>query len=284
MNVLFDITTFDETMKTLKQVFGIDDGFILEYIKRENSTCVDFLNYLSVDKGSFSELEFIVTSFHVTTNDDDCKSLKEIGLVNTMEAISLDTPFKKHLDKHGILVNLQDGVIEHRGEKYVFGKSFNGYSNNEEKNLLEHIAFKLYCDRQVNGFFCTENALTYGGRVNKRPELMNNLANLLNYNELVEDWVRNKKLKCYVIKFAIPLSQYSVESFGNIHSTLDNQIEIDLSKKLGMIHLALANVKDHVFYQGLVRERISYLNPDTKVNPSQIIDIFSESEYLRYLT
>ncbi|MEH7114563.1 hypothetical protein V7124_19685 [Neobacillus niacini] len=283
MAILFDITTFNETMKTLKRMFGIDDEFILEFIKRENNTVHDFLNYISADKESISELDIIVTSTHVTTNDDECKSLKEIGLVNTIEAISLNTPFKRHLDKHGILINLQNGTVEHRGSTYFFGKSFNGYSDTEEENLLEHIAFKLYCDRQVNGFFCTENALTYGGRVNKRPELMNNIANLLNYNELVEDWVKNNNLKCYVIKFAIPLSEYSVDSFGNIPSNLDNQVEIDLLKKIWMIHLALTNIKDHVFYQGLVRERISYLNPDSKVKPLQFIDIFSESEYLRYL-
>ncbi|MEK3976215.1 hypothetical protein [Psychrobacillus sp. FSL K6-1267] len=284
MTTIIDITSFEVTIKSLIDLFDIGRPQIIEYLKREELSCDDFLAYFSINESNLSTVDFLVTSLHVTTNDDECKSLNEIGLVNSIDAVTLNTPFNRHLKKHGIDIDLKMGEIKYNKQTYTFGQKFEGWSQSEERRLLEHIAYKFYCDRQINGFFCTDNALSYGGNVNRRPELMNNIANLLNYNKLVEDWSNNSNNKCYVIKFAIPLSTYSVESFTNT-TTFDNfkEKDIDLLKKKTIIDYSLSNIYNYVNHQGYVCERLSFLQPDSRVKSSDFIGIYSDTEYQKTL-
>ncbi len=41
--------------------------------------------------------ELIMSALHVTTNNDECSSIKTYGLVNLQQAILLDTPLNKSL-------------------------------------------------------------------------------------------------------------------------------------------------------------------------------------------
>jgi len=53
---------------------------------------------------------------------------------------------------------------------------------------VEYVSFKLYQDNPVWGFVCSENLLEYGGYVNRRPEFLKDVLNLVGMPEIVDRW------------------------------------------------------------------------------------------------
>ena len=149
---------------------------------------------------------------------------------------------------------------------------------NEKDRTLDFIIHKLFNDYQLNSFFSYDNVLTYGGYVNRRPEFLYNLAELLNLPNLEYDWAKNNK--CYVIKFVTSISDHTDWNFIN-KSEFDylDQEEIEIKKRKWMMTETLSNIYDG-FFHDTVRDSFSYIRP-TKIIPfSNCIAIYTDNEYL----
>ncbi|RDW16581.1 hypothetical protein CWR48_16195 [Oceanobacillus arenosus] len=131
-----------------------------------------------------------MSSLHVTTNNDECSSIKKYGLINLQQAILLDTPLNKYLQNHGVQIDLAKKQIHYKGEIYEIAKDYRGLAG---RDSAEWVSFKLFEDYQINSFFSSENVLNYGGNVNENPEFLYNLAQLLKDGKIKYDWMNNNK-------------------------------------------------------------------------------------------
>ena len=81
--MLFDITSESTSKEFLCDFLGIDSEIVNQYIKKcNNDICVDtFLEYAnrSLENKDIDDLQLAVV--HVTTNNDECQTIREIGLV-----------------------------------------------------------------------------------------------------------------------------------------------------------------------------------------------------------
>ncbi|WP_346836031.1 hypothetical protein [Paenibacillus polymyxa] len=281
MKLEYDITTYENSLFSLSQFTKQGKGDIEDYIllNSHEFSADHFLKEFQIDESNLLENDLWLTSLHVTTNNDNCTSLKKYGLINLQQAISLDTPFKHYLKEFGITFDLIQRSFNYKSNTYDISREFNAFSTDTNELQLQNIAYKLYEDHQVNGFFSYDNVLTYGGYVNKRPEFLLNLSSLLKLPNLVYNWERNNK--CYVIKFIVPINDYIDWTFINKSELLYlDQEEIDITKRKWLINETLSNIYEGFFHQTL-RDIYSYLRPNLNIPSSNFVKIYTEDEYLK---
>lgn len=281
MRLEYDITTYEASRKSLSQLTNQSERQIEEYImlNSQDYSAHQYLEEFHIDESMLLVKDIWLTSLHVTTNNDKCSSLQKYGLLNLQHAISLDTPFYQYLRQFDINFDLLNRTFSHKGKTYDISKEMNGFSTDDKERDLEFIVYKLFNDYQINGFFSYDNALTYGGYVNRRPEFLYNLAEFLNIPNLLYDWERNNK--CYVIKFVAPISDYADWTFMN-KSDLKylDQHEIEIKKRKWLINETLSNMYDGIFYQ-TVKDSYSYLRNDVTIPYSNFTVLYTEDEYIK---
>lgn len=263
--VVIDMTSFDESLRSLIDCFGIKDKehLIDEYFltrEKEELSVSDFISYIGILTPPFLESSLILNSIHVTTNDDQCASILKSGLMDLQAAVIRDTPLRNFLKSRNIVIDAFMGEIRANGIVYPLNRNASGSSTVEDDALLEHVSWKLYTDFSVCGFVCTPDALAYGGNVDRRPEFLNNISNLLNRPDLVEEWER--ETQTHIVKFGLPLSKYirpiDKEEIGN---------------------LLLQTTYDFMNGNGPGRDVYSFLLPHAMVHPNEISSIISAEEY-----
>ncbi|MFO1444469.1 hypothetical protein KDN24_14920 [Bacillus sp. Bva_UNVM-123] len=176
--IQYDLTTFEGTIHSLGKYLNLTEREISKYIanNKDSYDINEFLQLFQITDEQLLSSELIMTSLHVTTNNDECSSIKKYGLVNLQQAILLNTPLNKYLQNHGVQIDLEKKQIHHKGEIYDIAKGYRGILG---RGSAEWVSFKLFEDYQINSFFSCENVLNYGGNVNENPEFVYNLAKLL---------------------------------------------------------------------------------------------------------
>ncbi|WP_239712544.1 hypothetical protein [Paenibacillus sp. 19GGS1-52] len=277
----YDITAYQESLYSLSQLTNQNEREIEEYIilNLQDYSANHYLEEFNIDERSLLEKDLWLTSLHVTTNNDDCASLKKYGLMDIQKAISLVTQFYQYLKQFGITFDLVQKKFTHKNKTYDLSKKFNAFSTDDKEQQLETLERKLYKDNQINGFYSYDNMLTYGGYVNRRPEFLCNLAEFLDIPNLLYDWERNNK--CYVIKFIAPISEYTDWNFMNSWEidSLDDE-EIEIKKRKWMMNVTLSNIIDGFFHQS-IRENYSYLRPNVIIPYSNFTELYTDDEYLK---
>lgn len=279
--ILYDITTASNAVNSLSNFVDIYQEDILKYIalKKQQYSADDFLEYFKIEEDSLLEKQILLTSLHVVTNDDNCKSIENYGLRNLRESIVLNTPLGLYLKNKGIKIDIKNRDVSYNGKHYDMSKDYDGMDSKEKGEFM--VKYKLYKDYQINGFFSVKNALKYGGSVNKRPEILYNLSDMLNNINIENDWIINKRNKCYVIKYKADISQFADCNF-NI-SDYDCQLDkenIEVQKRKDIINKTLSVISNDIFYN-FVSEIYSYMSFDASIPYEDIISIYSDEEYIR---
>ncbi|CEH28314.1 hypothetical protein AM501_05245 [Aneurinibacillus migulanus] len=279
--ICYDITTYEASLDSLSRLTNRSGNDIKNYIilNGQNYSVSNFLEEFTIDKDQLLEKDIWLTSLHVTTNNDNCASLKKHGLLNLQEAVLLNTPLNYYLKEHNITFDLERKIVQHNNKIYDISKEFSGFSYDKKERALDFIVFKLFEDYQLNGFFSYDNVLTYGGYVNRRPEFLYNLAELLNLPNLEYDWVKNNR--CYVIKFIAPINDYTDWNFIN-KSELKylDQNQIELKKREWIITETLSNIYNGFFHR-TVKKSYSYIHPNKIIPYSNFIEVYTDNEYLK---
>lgn len=213
--IVFDMTTFEEAYNSLSQLLGIYPEELLKYIYMHDmeSSIDDLLDYFNINEKKVLDTDLFLASWHVTTNDDDCKSLKKYGLRNLQETIKLDTTLSRFLKDIGVNINIENKILTYKDKKYDLSKDYKGFGLSDEEESIYSVRRKLYKDHQINGFFYTENPLDYGGYVKDRPEFLHNIAELIKYNEyeLNRKWI--EETQCFVIKYKAHIDKFENYTF-----------------------------------------------------------------------
>lgn len=284
--IVFDITEFESSIKSLEKLTNIDGREIFNYIleKKDQYDVNNFLERFDIDKEILLSKELELVSLHVTTTFDDLATVKQFGLVDLQQVVTLDTPFHHYLKKKDIFIDVEKKEIHHKGHTVDISKEWTGLHGYGHEKHLNWVIYKLFIDNQVSAFFYTPNALDYDGDTRRGPEFLINLARLLKDNSIEDDWNFSTDTKCYVLKFVAPLSHYKIDSFyssGGLNrdniNFLDEE-EIPIEKVKSLIEKGLRHIHDFVFYS--VDDCYSYVRPNVIIPFSQIIGVYSEEEYL----
>lgn len=280
--MIYDITTLESLLKSMSEYLQIPANKIVKYIlnKKDEYFLDDFLDVFGIDDNKLLNNDLVLTLFHVTTNNDNCLSIKKHGLVNLQKSIMLDTPLSKYLKSHGIIFDVDMKVIHYKDVSYNMNKDYRGIKNtgSSQQQALEHVSFKLYEDYQINSFLYSDNVLEYGGYINTRPEFIYNISKLLGDMDIEYGWRRNSENKCYVVKFMTPISNCANTTFDfNVNECLDKS-EIDLKKRKWIIKKSLSTLNNRLIHNS-VGEDYCELQFDINIPYSDVIDIYTENEY-----
>ncbi|MBW4080263.1 hypothetical protein [Paenibacillus sp. S150] len=287
-NIVYDLTSINGTMKGLFDHLNINANTIKSYTKHcmGEYSIEDFLDFLNITDDGLLSGEILLVTLHVTTNNDNCSSIRELGLLNSQQSLTLDTPLKRYLQQKGVSIDILGREIRYKEKIYdlsrKYASSFSSFDDEDEK-AVKWVIYKLYEDYQINSFFGSDDVLDYGGYCNIRPEFLMNLAELLGDMSIESDWKKNGDNKCYVIKFHVLMSHCTEFTFFDEHrfalkkyelDYLDDR-EIELKKRKWILHQSLANIYD----ENYTREYTCFLKFDASVPFSNIIKIYSPEEY-----
>lgn len=268
--MIFDITTKESAMQTLCQFTGISENKIISFL--EKNTHIN--QYGSVDTMDVSAEKLLHengTSFetldvqslnlkviHYTSNNDNCATIRKLGLGDLQFALTEDTPLKRFLEKNNIVINPATCTLVYNGEQHDITYRTEGF----DRPSTHKIAHKIYFDNQLNGFFRNSNIERYGARVNKRPEFLYNIDDCFKLN-LSYAW--EKECTAYRITYLAPVSDFALFTFYDTNRCVDfdEQVVAErlIQKALGVVSLL---DYDKIF---------AYMKPRTIVTPNQIESI-----------
>ncbi|MFL0574307.1 hypothetical protein ACH0BK_25300 [Priestia megaterium] len=280
--MIYDLTTFESNVKSLSEYLSLAELEIVDYVERRKEDEIDineFLDDFNVQENRLLKEPFFLTSLHVTTNTDSCSSIKEHGLINLQKAVTLQTPLKEFLSNYSISIDIDQKKVIYNNEAIDVSKRYDGIERHRgtKREGLDRVVWKLFQDYQINGFFYHENALNYGGYVNRRPEFLYDLGLLLGKNDLEREWDRDGKKQCYVVKFFAPISQFTDYTF-DISSNLHDKREIEIMKRKWVLQRSLYHLLNRVNGYS-VNECFSYLNFEVSIPPSNIMNIYTDEQY-----
>ncbi|GKU76617.1 hypothetical protein [Paenibacillus sp. L3-i20] len=270
MSLLFNITSFEGSLHFLKDYLEIDPKSVIEYVKSDDND-VDIDDFIDKFKISLDKLEhenIEAVALHVTSNDDDCKSIKSTGLLNLQQALTMNTPIKKYLREFQIEFDVSNKILWVKGNQLDI--TYNSSWSNDKDERLDSVARKVYFDHQINGFFSIQDAKDYDGRVHERPEILHNLKELFKAGVLEDRW--KQTCKPYVIKYKAPLDYFTYYSFYSEKYEYEEDYEEKRALKVWLINNALYVVWNMV-HKRMMPEIFAYMKPEVSIIPEKILEI-----------
>lgn len=214
-----------------------------------------------------------IMAFHVVGALDECKEIRENGLMNLQEVLKRDTVISRALGHYGIFFDIENRILHCNGEKYDIDyekyRSRHFLSGLDEK--LDRIAHRVYYDYCVNGFLLNDDVLDYGTSIHERPEFFMPLVELSPEAEKLDEYWRNHS-KSFVVNFYA-----TVEQIHRFNFELDewrdppyedwNELDDEMKLKKWMLSHAIDRANNDLGMQVL------YIRDDVIIPPTQIESI-----------
>lgn len=283
MVLYIDITSATSALKSLENWLGIARKNVLDFVSRQKyiSYSQDYIKELNIDDRAVLQGDLSLVSLHVTTNDDNCDSIRKYGLMNLQYTINNDTVLGIYLREQGVNIDFAQKTIKYKNEVYSIAEKDEYAFPGSKEYIKNSVIRKLYRDYQINGFFCCKNVLQYGGGVRHRPEILNNLSAMLNNQDISYNWIKRDN-SCYVLKYTAGIAEFDYCSFNikpvNDQIYEENKAYYELAKRKWILTSALSVIFNDMFECGLP-ELFSYANFNTNV-PFENIVIYTDKEYI----
>lgn len=261
-NMEFDIRSSDKAKHTLDVLTGVPISIWEQNLNRESDfdcpqdfveQTINNYGHLPINLGSF---EFVFS--HITTSSNKCHSIEKNGLLDLKQAyLCADSELRIFLNDNGIFIDLKKSKLKYRTEIYDIKYA----PNNKHiikapyEEQCQKIGRKFYYDYTICGFLSIDSQDTYLGDVHHRPEILDDIDNLLHLN-LSQKWEKDHKPYNVVAK----INGDEIECEG-----MENKSE----KEKVMHYLTLAY--NNAFHE--LDENIILLQNNKKILPSNIIGI-----------
>ena len=211
-----------------------------------------------------------IRAFHVVGALDDCKEIRENGLMNLQEVLKRDTVISRALSNCGIFFDIENRILFCNGKKYDIDyekyRSRHFLSGLDEK--LDRIAHRVYYDYCVNGFLLNDDVLNYGTSIH---EFFLTLVELSSEAEKLDEYWRNHS-KSFIVNFYA-----TVEQIHRFNFELDewrdppyedwNELDDEMKLKKWMLSHAIDRANNELGMQFL------YIRDDVIISPVQIESI-----------
>lgn len=221
---MYDLSSFESCINFLKSFLKIDEHRLKEFIvsqDKENDFSYrdldTFIENFEIELSDCDQDKIIFCGVHITTNKDRCKSIKKYGILNTQQALTLDTPLRKFFYDFGFEFDFTNYDIlktysDDNGELKI--KVFN-IDYLVKTDVFKHIVktkLTSLSHYPINAFLSICNYTSYGGNVHQMPEIVRDISNSINYC-IEDEWRKN--LKGYAIKFYAPFSSCNFNHIFN---------------------------------------------------------------------
>lgn len=218
-------------------------------------------------------------AFHIVGSLDECREIKEKGLMNLQKVLSEDTTLKRLLERAGVTFDIQNKLLycnensydidyeKYRGQHFLTGI--------DEK--LDCVAHRVYYDFCVNGFMANDNVYNYGTNIHERPEFLMTLGELLPQAQKVEVVWRNRA-KSYRVDFYATVNQvhrfnFELDEYRDLPYEGWFELDDEMKLKKWMLSHAIDRAHDDLSMT------ILYVKDDVVIPANQIISI-SELYYI----
>ncbi|MFR2381831.1 hypothetical protein [Thomasclavelia spiroformis] len=259
--------------------------FILEFMNMTSNEYIDEFaiecesdfekfwerNIDRIKKVDISKLYII--AFHVIGTLDNCKEIKEKGLMNLQEVLSKNTLLCKLLKSYGIEFDITKKTMSHN--EMIYNIDYDKYRSKllltEKEKNIRNVARRVYYDFCVNGFLFNDNIFDYGTDIHKRPEFLMTLSSLLpEVKKLERYWENNSK--SYRIDFYAKIDQiqrfcFALDELKNPPYEGWEKLNDEMKIKKWMLLHAIDRSNN------VINEDYLYVKDDVIIPPSQILKI-----------
>ncbi|MGB3367656.1 MAG: hypothetical protein WBA54_09210, partial [Acidaminobacteraceae bacterium] len=111
--MVFDVTSEQTSKKFLSDFLDIDEKKINDFIQNATDDIFvdEFLEYIDRTLVERDIDKLSLAAIHITTNDDKCQSIREIGIVNLQHALTMDTPLSRYLKSYDISFYIYNNLM-----------------------------------------------------------------------------------------------------------------------------------------------------------------------------
>lgn len=270
----FDLRTCDAAYYFVFDFMGMTpDEYITERIINCENDFETFWNR-NIERIKSVDISGLrLMAFHVVGSLDECREIKENGLMNLQSVLSKETILKKLLEKAGVTFDIPNKLVSYKGNSYDIdyekykGRHF--LTGIDEK--LDRVAHRAYYDFCVNGFMANDNVFNYGTNIHERPEFLMTLGELFPQAEKVESFWRAKS-KSYRVDFYATVDQvhrfnFELDEYRDPPYEDWFDLDDDMNLKKWMLSHAIDRAHDDL---GMT---ILYIKDDVIIPANQIIDI-----------
>lgn len=257
----YDIRTPELATQTLANITGIPYNiWVYKSYLSDGNIDADYLyEIIEMYNGhlpSFDDLYLIIS--HITTSANGCAKIAENGIGDLQSAYrNLNSELRQFLDINGIDIRIDNSCLVHNGTYYSI--EYDRYDCPLDDESVEYkgwsVGRRFYSDNGLCGFFSINPKDVYLGNVHKRPEILNDIDELLDSN-LSSEW--EKSHSAYEIVFKI---------HSNDLELYENNDDEDEAKVINLLLYAFDKMCSHSL------EVYAQLKPDAKVTPDKIIEI-----------
>lgn len=270
----YDITTPDTAYAWIYDTLQVNQGMLLEHYlidcnKDKDSFCEMYAD--QIEKIDIENLEIV--AFQVTSNGDNCESVKKHGIRNLQWVLSNETEINKMFQRNGISFDVEQRIMYIDGKKYDI--DYNKYRGRVliGEDELASIARKIYYDFQINAFLFCKDIDDYSV-ICRTPEFLFNMAEFSNKAKRIEDiWAEQNK--AYVIKYKAKITDFAYFTFYESEATYcEDQLNGYRYLKNRLVSLAMDGMHGE-----LSDDEFAYMCPDAVVLPENILEIVPAEEW-----
>jgi len=280
--MIYDMTDYNYNLKSISEFLDLKEEEILNFVT-DSTDVMEFLETFKIEDEKLLEKNIELISLHSVNSIDSCQCIKTNGLFNLQQAVTFNTPLKSYLQSKEIEINIEEKYLIYKGKKFDLSEKVEGFCLEDEDENKNFVIHKFYEDYQINAFLSNPDVTDYDGRTRERPEILKNLAEYLNDTSIQEDWINAGQH--YIIKFKQPLENYRYWTFiahyndddygitrDNLNVLTKEQIEVKVKKWIIQQSITIIS-------EGIDAELYSYLCPNIKIEPKDIVEIMTESQY-----
>jgi len=261
---IYDLTSYKSTLNSLAYFVKVKPNqleiLVLKYRNQVDNLYSKLINTFKIDINKIDISNLYLKVLQVTTNDDNCESIKKYGLLGTQEAINKDTCLAKFLKNKEIEIDFNKETIAYKGE--VYNKTQG--QQNKHLRLCFTKLFSTY-HYPINGFIYSDNPIHYGDRIYEKPEIVGNLSDTF-CREIEKDWIKNTQ--CFIIEFKSSIYNFDCSVFTDDKQLFEESRELVIKKWI--IEQSLKVIHD-LRCDNRSRDIYAYMNPNYKVEPNDIV-------------
>lgn len=111
--ITIDMTTASNALQSLEAWLNIGREDLLKYISTQEHIYYvdDFIEQLCIKNTTILRDSLSLASLHVTTNENNCASIRKYGLLNLQDTIKLQTNLGNYIREHGVIIDIDKKII-----------------------------------------------------------------------------------------------------------------------------------------------------------------------------
>lgn len=258
--MIYDIRTKERALETLVNLTGIPYKIWSKYseIERSFENTDQMIEYVIKEHGGrlpsdYRDWNFVY--FHITTSNEGCENTLKYGILDLVEAYRCEeSELRCFLEAKEIYIDLDAAILSYRDRDYDISYGRAPHQGTEEYYCWS-IGYRFYYDYTTCGFLSVYERNPYGGRVHCRPEILQDIDNLLG-TELSIEWEDTH-------------SAYEVVAQVSGRDIVYDGEDYDSDKSRVLNYLALAYY--NAFWQP--GEKVLLLKNGVQIPPNSILEI-----------